>query len=221
MPAVQTIAYEDIDRWAGELILAHAADLNYTVPLQRSAVAVKADMRENFQGSHGPEGTPWPALRFPRGHGRGGGKPLLDSGLLMASTTAAGQGHIEEVGEHRLEIGTNLDRAAVHQHGAIIRPTKGKYLAIPMTPQAWRKGSPRTWEAGALFFLKPGQRRKHPFLVEARNKGRGKGARRELVLHYILLEQVKIPARPFVGISEKGQQAIDEIFLKWLEEQAA
>lgn len=72
-----------------------------------------------------PDGAAWPkSLRATVE----GGKTLLDSGLLAAS--------IHNIpGRDRVEIGTNLIYAGVHQFGATIRAktAKGLFFALPGT----------------------------------------------------------------------------------------
>lgn len=56
-----------------------------------------------------------------------GGKPLQDTGRLRDSIRARAT-------STDLVVGTGLIYAPVHQHGAVIVPRRGKYLAIPLSP---------------------------------------------------------------------------------------
>jgi phage gpG-like protein len=95
--------------------------IDFTVPMKQTAVLLTADTKENFAGGHDPDGVPWLPLKRPRANSRGADKPLRDKGLLMASVTAGGLGHVEQISANQLIWGTNLDYAAVHQFGAKIQ----------------------------------------------------------------------------------------------------
>jgi phage gpG-like protein len=109
--------------------------------LKLSAMAMKSDVRENFDKSAGPDGRPWQKLKFPRV--RGGDKPLLDTGLLRASITTKAKDHIETFTLNSVEIGTTKVGANLMNSGGTIVPTKAKALAIPLTKEALRAGGPR------------------------------------------------------------------------------
>lgn len=131
---------------------------------------LEGQSRDCFAFSRGPDGTSWSPLRHNRP--RGGNKPLLDKGLLRASLTSRGIGHIERVTPTSLEWGTNLVYAATHQFGAVITPKRGKFLAIPASIEAQRAGSPRNfpnakvrlgWKIGTkggVIYEKPGAKKK-------------------------------------------------------------
>lgn len=105
------------------------------------SISVREDAKKNFDAGTSPDGVPWAPLKFTRA--RGGDKPLRDRGILMASMQGRGTGSVSIISGATLEQGTNLDYAGIHQSGGVIVPTKGKYLAIPRTPEAARAGSPR------------------------------------------------------------------------------
>lgn len=193
------------------------ATLNMAKPLQAAAAALRSDFRENFDGSHGPDGTPWPGLKHPRIRSKGADKPLLDRGLLAASAAARGTNHIENVTPNSLEIGTNDERAALHQFGGEIRPKKGRALSIPLTVDALRAGGARNFPRPLFVDVTNGDK---AFLAETVQKGRGKKRRDQLIRHYILVPKVTIPARPFIGFSEKVLGIIDTIFADFLQEHA-
>ena len=98
--------------------------LDFTVPLKECAVIIKADVKRNFYESHAPDGTPWLPLKRPRQGKRHQGstpKPLLDQGILANSFFSDGaQGHIEEITASALTVGTNDERARIHQEGGTI-----------------------------------------------------------------------------------------------------
>lgn len=180
-------------------------EIDWTPALKRCAVACRASILENFAGAHAPDGTPWAALRF--GRVRGGAKPLNDTGLLRASATGVGKAanHIEQIGRLELTFGTNDERARLHQEGGVIRPKRARYLTIPLTKEALRSGGARRM-TGLFFFAPRGQ--SGPKFLAART---GKGKRAKLVLHWLLLDESKIDARPFVGWNAKLEETVANI----------
>lgn len=90
---------------------------DWTVALKRLAVMVRAATLENFASGHAPDGTPWEPLKRPRANSKGGDKPLRDRGLLMASVTGQGGGHVEQITQSTLTFGANLEYAGVHNYG--------------------------------------------------------------------------------------------------------
>lgn len=78
---------------------------------------VESDVHDNFQGEHGPDGTPWkPSQRVLRsavgksGPQRTTGKTLQDSRRLALSIT-------HRAGRDFAEVGTNVIYASRHQQG--------------------------------------------------------------------------------------------------------
>jgi phage gpG-like protein len=102
---------------------------------------VAEDAKTNFDKSCTPDDQPWPPLKFSRA--RGGDVPLRDRGILMASMQGRGSNSIVRITGAVLEQGTNIEYARIQNDGGTIVPKKGKYLAIPLTPEAARAGSPR------------------------------------------------------------------------------
>lgn len=155
-----------------------------------------SDQRRRFQTGTAPDGTTWPGLAF--GRPNGGNKPLRDYGALAASVQA-------KTRKNELIVGTNLAYAGVHQWGATITPTRGKFLAIPLTIEAKRNGGPR--------FPRPFPRR----LYFAIRPGGNSGAMYERtpngrVFHYALVRSVTIPARPFLGFSREFLGEIGKLY---------
>ncbi len=82
-------------------------------------VILSADTKENFAGSHDPDGLPWQPLRKPRRNSRGKDKPLVDWGVLMQNAAAAA-GVAEVVGIPggiRIEI----DAGSIFGHDGTVR----------------------------------------------------------------------------------------------------
>ncbi len=117
--AAESLTLSDLASWAQQAGR-NLTGMSFRQPLQVCAVLVRSDVLSNFQGSHDPLGNPWPPLRRPRANSKGGDKPLLDTGILQASVTGRGQGHVEEITDTQLIVGTNLDYAAIHQYGGTV-----------------------------------------------------------------------------------------------------
>ncbi len=85
--------------------------------------------KELFDKSQTPDGQAWAPLKHPRSHGRGGTRPLLDTGMLRASLSALSA--IEPSG-FSTSWGSNLEYAAAQNYGATINRTssKGKNYTI-------------------------------------------------------------------------------------------
>lgn len=123
--ASETLDLSQFAAWAERTARNLQADA--TPAIKQCLVLVSAETKRNFAEGHGPDGEAWAPLKNPRNRARdrrarggGGQKPLRDTGILMGSVTAAGPGHIEQVGPDGFTYGTNLDYAAVHQYGAAI-----------------------------------------------------------------------------------------------------
>lgn len=173
-------------------------------PLNRIKINAVVEVKRRFDNSLDPDDRPWAPLLFARP--RGAGKPLRDTGRLMASIQATVQGP-------EFTQGTNLEYAALHQYGGTVTPKKAKMLTIPLTREAVTAGSARAMSGLFIFRSKSG----NLFLAERKEK-RGKAA--GLTLHWLLKDSVTITARPFLGFGERLLSKVDAIFLDWLEELA-
>jgi len=152
-----------------------------------------ADIRRRFAAGVAPDGTRWtPIRRRPNG----GTRPLLDTGLLRGSVRA------EPTATGATAFST-LPYAALHQFGGTVRATRAKYLAIPLTRAAKRAGSPRRF---------PERLRFRPF----RRRGAGGVMLAGKTEHYLLLPEVTVPARPFLGASAAALADIDQIAAAWV-----
>jgi phage gpG-like protein len=191
-----SLTADQLDSWASGLS-ARVGQADFAVPMQKCLIATKSDVRDNFEGSHGPDGTPWAPLAHPRLRGTGA-KPLRDKGLLMASIAAFGQGHIESQSNMGFEVGTNRTGAAIHQYGGTIVPDGHPFLSIPATIEAARYASPRNFPRKLVYIPRKGRL---PLLVEEK-AGRGKSNRfAKSIVQYWLVTSVTIPARPYAGFS--------------------
>ncbi len=157
--------------------------------MQVAGIAAVSEIQDRFQASRSVTGAVWKPLKFPRV--RGGDKPLLDQGILRASFTHKNDGTT-------LTVGTAQKQAPLMQFGGIVTPKKGKFLAIPMTKQALRAGSPR---------------RMTGLRTRINRGGRSGAMMRGGVTQFLLVKKVTVPARSFMGFSDqwKADFAADAI----------
>lgn len=94
-----------------------------------------SDVKKHLADSRSPDGRPFAPLAHGRIRG-GSAIPLRDRGFLLASING-------RVGENGIAVGTNLEYAGIHNFGGTIVPKRTKFLAIPLTIEALRAGSPR------------------------------------------------------------------------------
>ena len=187
-----------------------AASASYRQPLQSCRQVIVSDVKENFAAGHGPDGTPWKPLAHPRASSRGADQPLKDTGLLAASVMSANSPHhVEELTDDYFLMGTNLDRARLHQEGGTITPKNAKALSIPLTKEAARAGGARNFPRDLFVWQGDGGQ---AFLAEAQQKGRGKKGFTQILFQYILLDSVTIPARPFLGFGQRLVGKLVEVF---------
>lgn len=145
------------------------------------AQVLAADVKRRFASGTTPGGQRWRSLKYPRP--RGGDRPGLDTGRLMNSVTAKVEGDV-------VVVGTAHPAAPLFNFGGLVRPKKAKRLAIPLTPEAVRAGSPRRMRGGLKVPL---------FARKVRGKWVG---------HWLLVRQVRVPAREFLGVSREGWAAV-------------
>ena len=86
--------------------------------------ALLFEIDQSFEKQEDPHGRPWQDLAPITKALRRGGPPyriLQDTGVLASSIT-------QRVSRKRLVIGTNLEYAALHNFGGVIRPKRAKAL---------------------------------------------------------------------------------------------
>lgn len=115
--ATQTVTLDQLGRYFAGLD-GELRKLDFTPAWKIVRVLVSSETKLNFARGQTPDGTPWAPLKRPSKR-RGGksAKPLRDKGLLMASVSGAGAGHVEETSKTAFVFGTNLDYADFHQSG--------------------------------------------------------------------------------------------------------
>jgi len=210
-----------VDQFGGSIrTMIGPAGTNIVGPIQvpsplgkRMGLVLASDMKGHFDRGSGPNGERWAPIQ-PRP--QGGDKPLLNTGRLRASI----KGRAEPNGA---SAGTNVIYANLMNAGGTIRPTKAKFLAIPLTREAARASGPRNFPR-KLFVIR--SKNGNLLLVEAppltktgkkkklkRNESEQKLADKynaggEMVPHYVLKKSVTIPARPFNGFTDA---AVDDV----------
>lgn len=120
--ATLTLRYEDAElrRLAKRLERALArADHRPLLTLIAGALRESAVLR--FQEGKAPDGSHWKKSRRAL---ETGGQTLILEGHLRNSITS-------NVTSRRLEVGTNKEYGGIHQFGGVIRPKKGRALAVP------------------------------------------------------------------------------------------
>ncbi len=178
----------------GQRLAAQLRDPQQLAPLLKSAgMMMVADVKRNFNESHDPDGTPWKPLAFARPSG--GSKPLQDQGLLAASFSAS-------TGGNWAQVGSNAVQANLHQLGGTIVPKRTKYLAIPLTRQAQRAGSPRRFPGLLRCVIGA----KGGVMIDAQGEPQ-----------YALTKgPIVIPARPMVGFGKRLMERLDLLFAEFM-----
>lgn len=162
---------------------------------EAAAIIGLSDVRDHFQTSTGPQGVPWAPIKF-RVRSSNGMKPLLDTGQLRAAQNY----RVDETG---FVIGSNKIQAHLMAKGGTIRPIKGKFLAIPVTLDALRVRSARSFPRKLICVI--GKNGRGGVLKEIISV---KGKKVEIV-HYALTKEVTIPPREFLFISDQSNQKIN------------
>lgn len=161
--------------------------------LENMGRVLKTGAQLRFRTSKGPDGQQWE--KSFRAENEGGQTLSLTRRLRNSITYQATSGSVS--------VGTNVVYAAVHQFGATIRAKAGPFLSIPVTPAARAAGSPRNMDG-----LHVAQTLKGQFiLVDAKG-----------VTQYLLRQQVTIPARPFLGVSDGDGREIVGVVERYLQE---
>lgn len=180
---------------------------------------IRSDTANFFEKQRGPSGKKWSPLRHPRPNSKGSDKPLQDKGLMRRAATSDAPGNICRISGDYILHGVNMVQAALQNYGGVITPKNGKFLAIPATVEAARCKSPRRFPRKLRCIIN--KRGTGGVLVEyvPKNKRRGKkwkgkSAKDATIVQYYLTKRVVVPAREFIGISDK---AIENIQNAWID----
>ncbi|KAB2921671.1 MAG: phage virion morphogenesis protein [Dechloromonas sp.] len=153
-----------------------------------------ASTKQRFATGKGPNNVPWKALR-PRTIKAKGGKTLIlvDRNILFSSITYRATAN-------EVEVGTNVQYAAIHQFGGEIQIAARSQKARRRTETSTRKnadGTETVYRKGRFVKL---QRKKAGDFKTVRGTEVGNI---EIGAHTI-----SIPARPFLGIDEADKTTI-------------
>lgn len=115
------------------------------------------------------------------------GTTLVKSAKLVNSIRYAVSGD-------QIKVGTDVPYGKIHHTGGTIRPSRAKYLAIPLTKEA-AANKPREWTGtwiakGCIMHL-------------------GKDGKPEAL--YALKKQVTIPARPYMFVGPQTMKSISDL----------
>lgn len=181
-------------------VLAAIARLRMALPetgdmrpaMRQLAQVLKSQAQMRFRAKRAPDGTEWKPSRRAE---QEGGQTLSLSRLLRNSITAAHDAR-------SATVGTNLQYAAIHQFGGVIRAKKGPFLAIPVSSLARAKGSPRGIEGLRVWTTLKGN------YVMGTDDG---------TVHFLLRRQVTMPARPFLGVGDQDRPALLQVLQRHFE----
>ena len=156
----------------------------------------------------------WPTSR--RASSEGGRTMLLSNRLRNSiAYEADAQGCI---------VGTNVAYAKLVGEGGIVKPRRAKALAIPVNKKA-RMAAEQLTESQSIRDI-PGltyipRKGKPPLLVKEIQKGRG-SARGTVAMEvwFVLMQSVKIPARPFLLVNSRDMQALEKLYDRHVREAA-
>ncbi len=144
-----------------------------------------------------------------------GGRTLLLSNRLRNSIAFnAGRGDVF--------IGTNVGYARLQNEGGIVKPVKAKALAIPLHKEA-RKAAANVKsvrEIEGLWILD--RKGKAPLLCKTKGERTSKktGAvslksKVSIEPWFVLLKSVKVPARPFLRVTDADMKALEKMLNKY------
>lgn len=176
-----------------------------TKVMKAAAIMGISEIKDRFSTSTGPDGNGWAPLKYPRPRTGGNDKPLRDTGILMASFA-----HKET--SNSLVIGTVQPQAQLMHFGGIVKPKRGKFLAIPLTKAAVYAGSP-------LRFSGPTRGRYGRGALSPRiNKAKTGGVLVDAngVAQFAFTKQVTVPARPFMGFSKQWMDDFHAMLAEFL-----
>jgi phage gpG-like protein len=151
------------------------------------AAGLDASIQKNFTSNGRPAWRPT----------QRGGAILQKTGRLATAITVT----VDTEGETTFAIvarTNNIPYARIHQFGGIITPKSKQYLAIPTS---YAKGKrPRDFEG--LFFV-AAKRGNNPTLCKKVGK--------TVKAFFILMKEVRIPARPYLGLQQEDSDLFKEI----------
>jgi len=172
---------------------------NFSDPLQQSGLYMLRSTDKVFRQQYGPNGEIWPNLKpatlkaRAKGWNKSGGPGmmLLDTGRLRNSLSPRQNSEgIFRLETHSVEVGTNLKYANIHQFGGVtIHRAAGRTITLRRT----KKNQVRFTSPNSKKYKKTYT--KNVEWAEYR---------------------VRIPARPYLGITPANQKMVNQIFGIWM-----
>ncbi len=188
----QTISVDVMPQEMNRLAASLTNPRNLNPVLKSASLMMVSSAKDCLNRGQTPDGIPFPPLAHTRP--AGGNKPLRDKGLLAASISGRNS-------DTEAAAATNLEYAALQNYGGTVTAKKSKFLAIPLTLEAARAGSPRNFPRRLVAIVQSAQNR--GVLID-----------NELEPQYVLVKSVTIPARPFMGF---GPKLLDRLTLLFQE----
>lgn len=183
--------------------------------LEASSAKMKEHTRDSMMNAKDPV-TGQPTKPLSRGTvairpGKGNNnKPLIRTGALLRSIVS----RRTKITTEGASIGSNLAYALIHQRGGTVYPKSTRYLAQPLTKEAARsKRASRWWKRWEGTDH-------HPFIITtAKGKfiARTHGSRGKVQVHWKLVTEMDVHARPYLGFSDKLKRdilGVIEMFIK-------
>lgn len=218
--AAKRLTADELVAWFDESFGDVLKKLDWRKPLKAIALVLEGHTKANFSDARSPDGIPWKPLVLNRARSMAKinkdkfrkvfapgtpiplkAKPLDNYGLLRESFAANHPKNIRNISGTLLEYGTNVEYAALHQYGNVIRPKKAKALTIPLTAEAVNAGRARSFPGGLKLVWPKGK----PFGWLVQDKGKVS------IMHYMLVPKSTVPARPFLGINDSIIEEIKQI----------
>lgn len=107
-----------------------AARLSDLYPvLDTIGASIAAETVQHFEAGASPDGNPWPVSLRARIQS---GQTLVDTGRLVQSIS-----HQVAADRQSVSVGTNVEYAAIHQFGGVIRPVRAKALKFRLPTGQW------------------------------------------------------------------------------------
>jgi phage gpG-like protein len=189
---VATLTLQDVRKAARGITTQGMTEAAFVAALPALKIIAVAGVKDHFRNKAAPDGTAWKPLK--RARIDGSSNVLEDTGRLKNSVQARGTTDLTLFSSH--------PAANLHQYGGRVVPRTAHMLALPLTREAKRVGSPRQNGFPRPLFVYV-SRRGHAFLAEPTPLG--------LVLQYLLKRYVDVPARPFVGFSPATLRKMERV----------
>ncbi len=177
-------------------------------PMRKAGILILKRAMDHFTQEMGPpwSGGKWKALSKAtersrrKGRKNRGNKILQDSARLRNSVSPAQKdGNIFRLENTSVEVGTNVEYAAIHQYGGVIYCKPRDITVFLRTTRSGGLKSQKGYPNLAVF-----AKRSHKLQTGSITSRTG---------YY----KIVIPARPFLWLSEEDEEAVADIFSGWIQ----